>query len=68
MKENKFYVTIDPHQGLTVRHAHILEEDDRNTEETVRVQIGPSLTFVNRESLCDIDEIPNKIREVLGVK
>jgi len=67
MKENKFYVSMEPHQGLIVRHVHLIKNDDRNTKDTVRVQIGPSLTFISKDALCDIDDIPDKIREVLEV-
>ena len=62
----KYYVALDGHEeDLIVRRVKIVK-DKRNNDHTVRVEIGPSLTFVDRDSLCDVDDIPKLIKELLG--
>jgi len=74
MKEKKmerekkmFYVMNDNHNGLVVREATVFIDDKRNDKDLMIAQIGlhaATVIAANRNQLCDIDDIPNKIREM----
>jgi len=66
-EEKMFYVMNDNHNGLIVREAVVFIDDNRNDEETAIAQIGlhaATILRINRNRLCNIDDIPEKIREI----